>query len=62
MVVEHTRSFVETSCVPRVNKTEHLEIEMMANSWQRVLKNVPNDVTSFRTAVRIPYGWAGIPT
>jgi len=30
MVVEHTRPFVETSCVPRVNKAEHLEIEMMA--------------------------------
>lgn len=30
MVVEHTRPFVETPRVPRINKSELLEIEMMA--------------------------------
>ena len=30
MVIEHSRSLVEPASVPRINKTELLEVEMMA--------------------------------
>jgi len=52
-VIEHARPLAETPRVPRVSKVELLEVEIVAELWQRVLGNVPNDVTSFRIAVRI---------
>jgi hypothetical protein len=52
-VVKPSGAFIEAACVPGIGKSELLKIEMMANSWQRVLRNVPKEVTSLRPAVRI---------
>ncbi|MGA8509968.1 MAG: hypothetical protein WB762_30530, partial [Candidatus Sulfotelmatobacter sp.] len=38
-------------------KAELFEIEMWQNSWQRVLRNVPNEVGPSRTAVCIHLNW-----
>ena len=51
--VKHSRPFVETPRVPRVHKAELLEVEMMTEFVAEGAQELPNDVTSFRTAVRI---------
>jgi hypothetical protein len=53
MMVKASGSLIEASCMPRIWESELLEIEIMTELVAEVLRNVPNEVTSFRTAVRI---------
>ena len=53
LLIEHSCPFVETSRVPRVREAKLSEVEMMAELMAQVLRNAPNEVTSFRTAVFI---------